>query len=129
MGNKIFYSICLLSMLLISCSKQAGEGGTSTIKGKIKAKQTDVFGNVFEYYLGKEDVFIIYGEADFYGNDVKTNYDGTYEFSYLKKGKYTIYAYSDCDTCLGYKREELKTVDITQNKSENIVEDLVIIKQ
>ncbi len=42
-----------------------------------------------------EDVYIIYGDEDeIYDDNVKTNFDGTFEFNNLRKGKYKVFAYS-----------------------------------
>ena len=42
-----------------------------------------------------EDVYIVYGdEDDIYDDNVKTNFDGTFEFNNLRKGKYKVFAYS-----------------------------------
>ena len=42
-----------------------------------------------------EDVFIIYGDNDdIYDDNIKTNYDGTFKFTNLRKGSYTVFAYS-----------------------------------
>jgi hypothetical protein len=119
-------AICLLAFA--GCRKGPGEGGSSTIKGKVTAEYIDVFNNHYTYPAQKEDVYIIYGDGDFYGDNVETNYDGTYQFDYLKKGSYTVYAYSDCDTCLGGTHAELVKVEITENKSE-VSADIDIVKQ
>lgn len=42
----------------------------------------------------KTDVFIIYGDEDFFGDDVETNAEGMYQFEYLRPGEYTVFAYS-----------------------------------
>ncbi len=42
-----------------------------------------------------EDVFIVYGDNDdIHDDNIKTNYDGTFKFSNLRKGTYKIFAYS-----------------------------------
>lgn len=42
-----------------------------------------------------EDVYIIYGNEDeIYDDNVKTNFDGSFEFNNLRKGKYKLFAYS-----------------------------------
>lgn len=81
---------------------------------------------VSEYYGQEERVYIIYGDADFYGNDTRTSYDGTYEFNYLRKGSYTIFAYSDCDTCASGSEAILITTEITKNNSTVELPDLVV---
>ena len=42
----------------------------------------------------KTDVFIIYGDEDFFGDDVETNAEGMYQFEYLRPGEYSVFAYS-----------------------------------
>ena len=42
----------------------------------------------------KTDVFIIYGNEVYFGNDVETGADGMYQFEYLRPGDYTVFAYS-----------------------------------
>tara|TARA_B100000809_G_scaffold266703_1_gene330874 strand:+ start:3975 stop:4736 length:762 start_codon:yes stop_codon:yes gene_type:complete len=42
-----------------------------------------------------EDVYIIYGDDDdIFDDNVKTNFDGTFKFSNLRKGSYKVFAYS-----------------------------------
>ncbi len=121
--------ICLLLLIITGCRKTAGIGGNSTIQGKVKAIYYDVFGNAYPYYAGKIDVYIIYGDEAYFGDDVETSYDGTYEFRYLRKGQYTIFAYSDCDTCLGKKRVEMIKTEIIKNNSVVKLDDLIIVKK
>lgn len=118
--------LCLFAVA--SCKKGPGEGGSATIKGKVIAHYTDVFNQEYAYPAQKEDVYIVYGDGDFYGNNVETNYDGTFQFDYLKKGSYTVYAYSDCDTCLGGRRVELVKIEIADKKGE-VTADINITKQ
>jgi hypothetical protein len=91
-------SIVLL-MLSIStaCKKGEGQGGKYTITGKVYENKFDINWNVNigSYYSQSETVYIIYGDDVTYGDNQKTNYDGSYEFKFLRKGKYKIYVYSD----------------------------------
>lgn len=82
--------------LLSSCSKPAGEGGDSTITGKVWVKNYNATFTVLnqEYWAPDEDVYIIYGDDATYGNRIKTGPDGVFEFKYLRKGNYKIYVYS-----------------------------------
>lgn len=113
--------------LLAGCSPGAGEGGTSTISGKIFIQNFNSSGDlVSEYYAPEERVYIIYGDADFYGNDTRTSFDGTYEFQYLRKGNYTVFAYSDCDTCPSGTQAVKLSAEITKNNSTLTLPDLVI---
>ena len=89
-------SLVIFGMIAFSCKKDEGIGGTSSIKGKVIVRQYNAnFTELIEqYYATDEDVFIIYGDDPVYGDKVTTNYDGTYEFSYLREGNYKIYSYS-----------------------------------
>ena len=86
----------LVTVVSISCKKPAGEGGNSSIMGIVwvvnyNATFTDTLG----IYPGADvDVYIIYGDDISYGNKLKTGPDGIFEFPYLRKGNYRIYAYS-----------------------------------
>ncbi len=39
-------------------------------------------------------VYIQYGDDVNYGDRIRTNYEGKFEFNYLRPGKYKIYTYS-----------------------------------
>ena len=94
---KTFVILLLGSLLFFtSCEKEAGEGGTSSIKGKVWVKNYNgSFTNLNNEYPGiAEDVYIIYGDDISYGERMEANHNGEYEFKYLNKGRYTIYVYS-----------------------------------
>lgn len=88
--------IALAPMLFTSCSKDEGLGGTSTIVGRVKViDYNSSFTKINdEYYLQDERVYIVYGDDDIYSDDFRTDYGGRYQFEYLTKGEYTIYAMS-----------------------------------
>jgi hypothetical protein len=102
--NGIFRMTFLLfvsfSLMMASCSKDPGEGGTSSISGKVFAKDYNSTFTVLqsEYYASDIWVYIIYGSDKDYGDRIKTSYDGTYEFKYLRPGTYHLYAYSKDST-------------------------------
>jgi hypothetical protein len=86
--------------LFNSCKKYEGEGGKSTINGKIMIdEKLYVNGNYSEtvsYVGADEDVFIVYGTGDVNPDDkIECSYDGSFKFDYLQPGTYTIYAYSE----------------------------------
>jgi hypothetical protein len=87
------FSIILSS----SCKKGPGEGGRATIKGKIWVRKHDpaTYDVVDNYAGADDDVYIIYGDETTYGGHQKTDYQGDFEFNYLRKGNYKIYVYSD----------------------------------
>src|SRR5689334_1282252 len=138
--NLLSILLCMSILFLSSCSKDAGEGGTSTIKGRVMIKKYD---NSYHTLLSEspapdENVFIIYGtDHETYDNDYKTSYNGEYEFKYLQKGTYKIFAYTT-DTsgvaAAGYVDENkpkipvFATVEISDNKSTVTASDLTILK-
>jgi hypothetical protein len=116
-------------LLLSSCKKEEGVGGTSTISGKVYAKEYSSAGNLLaEYYAQEERVYIIYGDGTTYDNDFRTSYDGSYKFQYLNKGTYKVFCYSNCDTCASGSIAVIKEVEITSNNSSVELEDIVIRK-
>ena len=88
----------ILVLCFSSCSKVEGEGGAAKIKGKVIIHNYNSAGTLISTYpAADEDVYIIYGnENSFYDNDVKTSYDGSFEFRYLQKGNYQVFVYEDC---------------------------------
>ncbi len=94
--KKVFFVLGITLIVISSCKKEAGEGGQATITGKIWARNVRPdFGALYNQGPGADiDVYIIYGDDATYGNRVKSGPDGVYEFDYLRKGNYKIYAYS-----------------------------------
>jgi hypothetical protein len=118
--------------LFFSCSKEAGDGGNSSIFGKVYAKDyNDAFTLLLgEYYEANQDVYIIYGDDKTYSDKTVTNPDGLYEFKYLRPGKYTVYTYSKDSTLqtVSNRIGVLQTVEITEKKQDVEVPNLVIFK-
>lgn len=112
-----------------SCQKE-GEGGTATIKGKVYARNYDALGNLIsEFYAPDEDVYIIYGSgSSFHDDRYTTTFDGSFRFQYLTKGEYTVFVYSDCDTCASGLETISQTIQITANGEDVVLEDLQIRK-
>jgi hypothetical protein len=118
------------SLLFLSCNKEAGRGGTSSILGKVHVYNINGIGDTLsEYDAMDEDVYIIYGDADnTYDDKISCSYDGTYRFDYLTPGTYKIYVYSRCDTCDDGVKPVFKTIEITEKKTEYPVSNLNILK-
>ncbi|MEI6748623.1 MAG: hypothetical protein ACOYMF_00465 [Bacteroidales bacterium] len=132
--KRYFSFLFLLGVLLFfgSCKKEAGYGGNSTIYGKIiahdyNAEFTELKGI---YDAADEDVFIIYGDDRSFSERIRTNFDGMYEFKYLRPGNYTIYAYSKDSTLLlpSGITTVIRKVEITDKKQSVKAEDMIIIK-
>lgn len=118
------------ALLLNSCAKPEGEGGTSTIQGKVYAYDYNGSGVLQgEFYAADEDVFIIYGDEDnYYDDSFKTSFDGSFRFQYLRPGTYTIFVYSDCISCPSGTEALTQTVEITGNNQDIILDDFEIRK-
>jgi hypothetical protein len=127
---KLFLVSVFAILFLNSCSKYEGEGGSATIKGVIREQKYNTLGNIIaEYPIADQDVYIIYGNGNtFYDDDIKTSYDGSFEFRYLKKGSYKIFVYEDCLTCPSGKKEIIVPVEITKN-NEVVTLDTINIKK
>jgi len=131
MNNKVILFV-LVCLSFFSCKKQPGEGGFASIEGKLYVKNYDASFTLLtsEYYLPGETVYIIYGEGTEIGNTVKTSYDGSFKFNYLRKGKYQIYVLGkdSSQPYLSIPKQELMEVTITKRKEKIVLNDLVIIK-
>ena len=127
--KKILF-IGLTIYFLSSCKKVPGEGGTSTIKGVVVEQLYNSLGNIIaEYPAPDQNVYIIYGdESSFYDDDINTSFDGSFEFRYLQKGKYKIFVYEDCASCLSGVKEKITSVEITE-RNQVISLDTIYIKK
>ena len=124
---QVLFSFLLILIAFMGCSTLPGEGGTSTITGKVYVERYNASGILYqEYYGAEERVYIIYGDGTTYDEETKTSYDGTYQFQFLREGTYTVFSYSDCLTCEGSTEAVLQTVEITENHQDVTVADIVI---
>lgn len=125
-------------LFLTSCEKDAGEGGTSTIKGRVMVYDYDASFQARQdtYPAFKEDVYIIYGDdRSTYDDKFETSYDGTFEFNFLRKGKYKIFAYTKDTTGASNgtyndarpRIPSMVEVEITSNRSEVVTPDIIIL--
>lgn len=127
MRNYILFIITLI-ILFSACKKEAGKGGTAIITGKVYARNYTNGWFVSQSYAPDERVYIIYGNSTVYNDDMRTSHDGTYRFDYLYPGTYTVFAYSDCDTCAAGIKAVLDTVEIAGEGQVVTVPDMVIRK-
>ncbi|MFM6934885.1 MAG: hypothetical protein ACKOXP_05535 [Flavobacteriales bacterium] len=121
-GLILFFSLILL-VSTNSCKKVEGPGGGAVIKGILVEQKYNALGNVIaEYPAANQSVYLIYGTADqFYDDDIKTSYDGSFVFNYLQKGTYTVFAYEDDATQPSGKNVVKNSFEITE---KNEVKDL-----
>ena len=136
MKNSIYILFFLL--LVCSCEKEAGEGGTSSIVGSVYkistyynllTQQNDT---VYYQLDSGEDIYIIYSEDenDFYDDNIETNWNGQYRFDYLRKGDYTVFMYADSTDNLNvsYDYPIFHHVTIEENNATYNLPDFVIEK-
>lgn len=124
--------LIVITFYLASCKKQAGPGGQATVIGKVYANDYD---NTYNYlisrgYCAGVKVYIEYGDQNYIGNTMTTSMDGTFEFKYLNKGHYKVYALS-VDTAYRIKGNNtknpvIKEFDIKEKKQKLVLEDIII---
>jgi hypothetical protein len=135
--NLSILAIIATGAVVISCQKDAGEGGTSAIMGKVLIYRYDPsLMSIVDTIVGsEEDVYIIYGaDHSTYDDDFKCSFDGSYEFWQLRKGDYRLFAYSDDTTGLSEqlidpnrpKMPVFVRASISSNKSEVTAPDIII---
>ncbi len=110
-------SLLLVPLLFLGCSKAPGIGGRAQITGKLIGKfysDTQLTAFTGFSFLSDERVYIIYGnEKTQYDDDLRTSYDGSFEFNYLRPGKYVVFMYENCYPCASLQKEKLFEVEIT----------------
>ena len=135
MKLQLFIWVIAVLLALVSCKKEAGDGGNSSIKGKISRELRIVLNNpgtaVGTFPAADEDVYIIYGDHVSPDDRVQTNYDGEYEFLYLRPGKYKVYAFSKDTNSVAVPWDEdhmtvLQELEITDGNQQVIANDMMI---
>jgi len=128
-GLILFFSL-ILFVSTNSCKKVEGPGGGAVIKGILVEQKYNALGNVIaQYPAANQSVYLIYGTADqFYDDDIKTSYDGSFVFNYLQKGTYTVFAYEDDATQPSGKNVVKNSFEITE-KNEIKELDTIYIKK
>lgn len=116
--------------ILCNCKKPEGEGGSATIKGSIKVED---WNNGFtikngEYPGADVDVYIIYGSNVGYNDRTRANYNGEFEFKYLRTGKYKVYVYSKDRTLQSASGQVsiLKEVDLTKKRQTYAIDEITV---
>ena len=113
--TKLLVALFALVLVMPSCNKGPGEGGRGTVQGYVKLvhhPDDDFTLTADTMVAAKTDVFIVYGDEAYFGNDVETGSDGMYRFEYLLAGNYTVYAYSTLPS--GEKVAVSETVELAR---------------
>lgn len=118
---KLLLTLLVAVLLLPSCNKGPGEGGTGTVQGFVKLvhhPDDDYTLTPDTIVAAKTDVYIIYGDENYFGDDVETGADGMYQFEYLRSGEYTVFAYSTLPS--GEKVAVSETVNLERGAVVNV---------
>lgn len=111
----------LLSFAAVSCNTGEGSGGTGSIEGTVYMvlHPDDNYNLDTDTVLAaKEDVFLVYGTQQFYGDDAETDHTGFYRFDYLRPGTYTVYAYSSLAN--GERQAVAQTVEVKRGQTTTV---------
>ena len=131
---KRYLVICIISIGLLGCEKEAGEGGTSVIEGRVIYFTTSYntqnsVTDTHYYPKSGKDIFIIYSdtEGSIYDDKFETEWEGRYHFEFLRKGDYTIFTHVDSIVIndITYDYPIFKHISINNN-SINTLSDFVI---
>ncbi len=127
---RLISSAFVLLLFIVSCTKEPGPGGKATVKGKLKVQNYNSSFTVLQdtYYAAGKNIYIIYGDETAVGDNIDTAPDGSFEFRFLRKGKYKIFAVSkdkDHPTYTG-TISITKDVEITDKKQTVDIGDLVV---
>ncbi len=110
--------------LSISCDKNEGYGGSSSIEGVLMMRY---YNNDFTVLQDvqpavDEDVFILFGDDKNVGDDIETSIGGNFRFNYLLPGKYKLYYMSDDTSKTRYSDIALYT-DVEIGSGEKLFVD------
>lgn len=119
-----FVALAVIIFLFNSCKKEAGEGGNSSIRGKVwVVNYNATFTSINNEYVGADEyVYIIYGSDVSYGDRTKTNPEGAFEFKYLREGSYTVYVYSKDKTQASPSGQVAVKVSTSIAREEQVVD-------
>jgi hypothetical protein len=123
---KIIHKITILLIFgwaLIACEKPEGEGGKATIKGSLWVEDWNTTFTVLqsEYVAADKEVYIIYGNNTSYSQRIRANYNGEFEFKFLREGNYKIYVYSKDKTLASPSGEIAIIKDVKIGKKKETV--------
>lgn len=121
--------ILLLFLTVSSCRKGPGVGGQATIGGQVyEYNYNSDFTKILDsYFKGEQDVYIVYGDDKVYTDRFRTHHDGTFEFSYLLPGEYTVFTYSEDKTNSTTAPILVQQKVEISNRNEQVITDTLII--
>jgi hypothetical protein len=126
--NTVHPFILFFVLLLSSCSKDAGFGGLSSVGGKVYAKDYTPNSGIIEAegYTADIKVMIAVENSGVILKETRTHWNGSYKFSNLRKGKYEVWTFSDCDTCTNNETTILQSIEVKERKENLLLPDFLI---
>ena len=98
MMQKLFFILLIISAFFLTnaCQTTPGQGGNAQIKGTFWVRNYDP---LYTYVVGRypainKTVYLFFGDDTSPGMSVNTNANGEFAFTYMRKGKYKVVAYS-----------------------------------
>lgn len=115
--RQLILLLTTIALVSFGCKKEPGEGGKAEIRGTVMRQKVNAVGNPIgdPYPYQDTRVYIVYGDHDFYDDNVRTGPNGQYVFRWLRKGDYTVYTYSECN-CPGKTEAISHTVRVDGKK-------------
>ncbi len=125
--------VLLPLFLFISCNKDEGIGGSSSLEGHVyEIRHWDKdYSHVIDTIAAVDArIQLIYGgnSSDFYGDDIRTDGKGLYRFNYLRSGNYVVSALSEQSNGLMKSVFEDVYVDGKRTTAEHIYTHSVVKK-
>jgi hypothetical protein len=121
MSNPFRKLIFIGLMTLLSCKKEPGIGGNSSITGHVQVRHFNAtYTQLLGIYPGADHyVYIVFGNHSGYDKRIKTDYAGNFEFDYLYPGDYTVYTYSQDSSGLVLSGQVVLQQAVDLGKKEN----------
>ena len=123
MMKQTFLFICLFlcTFLFSACNKDEGFGGSSSLKGyvyNVVHYDDNLSFRTETFPAAKEKVYLIFGENpdNYFAKDIDADNNGMFQFDYLRKGNYVIFAYSQLAN--GKREAVYKNVKVSGGTSE-----------
>jgi hypothetical protein len=130
MKNRLMAGVAVLCALLCACTKEAGEGGSAAITGRVWIKDyNSTFTQLIAEYPAEDVyVYIVYGDRPGFDDRLKTDYKGEFQFESLTQGEYTLYVYSADSTLIDPNNQVpvIRKVTIDKRKEKVDVGDIII---
>lgn len=120
-GFYIIAGLLLLMMLLSSCEKIEGKGGTGSISGILTEHfyNDDYSSLIMQKPAVDEEIFILYGDEQSVGDREVTGITGEFRFTYLYPGSYVIY-YMTRDSTSVVDMNIEKVYEVELDKGEDL---------